>query len=139
MANEHSVLDTRTRPLPDKTVDDLWFDARVYAAYGSQWDRAEDSIALAMERQIASPEPMHDDVRDALRRVQESATLRPGIDDFEPFDGFASNHLGYGTAEDYWDTQRRFPYANKKREEQYRAMIKNLAAARNVIGRKVTL
>lgn len=139
-----NVLDTKTRPEPHKTADDLWFDMRCHSQYGSLWDRVEDGIALAMSREIHSSLPNDDDVRSAARQLQ--FIHKPRIDSVtignQPGGApswFKRDHLGMGGGENYWRTQDTFPIANRKRDDAYLRMLKNLEKARqaNVIARTV--
>lgn len=130
MAAEQSVLDTRTKPYPDKTADELWFDLRVYSQYGSMWERCEDSVALSMERAINTPLPANDDVRSALRLIQ-GGVARPRIDHFDVPAWFKYDHLGTpASGDNYWRTQETFPVANQQRDKAYAKMLKNLEKAR---------
>lgn len=132
-----SILDTKTYPEPDKTADDLWFDYRVGTQYGSLWERAEESIALTMEKAINSPLPKHDDVRGALQAIRAGESLRPRIDDFNVTAKFKRDELGQGAQENYWRTQGAFLSGNKQRDKAYKRMLANLAKARRILSKSV--
>jgi hypothetical protein len=129
------LTDTKTRPEPSKTVEDLWFELRVASLYGNLWERQENEIALHWGRAgVSVPE----DVSSLLGELKASAPRRrPGINDFYPDPGFRTDELGYGSGENYWRTQHTFPAQNVKRDKQYQQEIDKLKKARQVLARSV--
>jgi hypothetical protein len=144
-------LDTKTRPEPDKSADDLMFDALVYGQYGNMWGRIEDSIAQHMEHAISSPLPQNDDIRSALEAIRNGGLRLPRIENLH-FErdrsgnkrlrvpaSFKRDQLGMGTNEDYWRTQRSFLDSNQIRGKKHRQLLKELAKARKVLSRSVSV
>jgi hypothetical protein len=133
-------INTRTVPEPHKTVKDLWLDLRVATAYSGIWERTEDAIAQTMERQINSPSPRNDDVRDAIGRIRASSMpRRPSIEDLDPDPGFRTEELGEGSKTSYWETQKAFPEENRQRMRQHALELAKLEKARRarIISRSV--
>lgn len=129
-----NVLDTKTKPCPGYTADELWFWTRVYSQYGSLWERVEDEIAMAMEQEIKSMLPDDDDVKSAVRALQSQR--RPRIDSVE-LSGknrapswFVRDHLGRGANANYWRTQDMFLTENAKRQAEYQRTLARLELAR---------
>lgn len=129
-------MNTKTIPEPDKTASDLWFDYRCHSQYPAIWDRAEENVALIMQRELNGTLPNDDDARMAASFVARSGSPSYWMQFVDMPSWFSRDHLGgRGSMDNYWKTQHRFPEENRKRERAYLDRIAQLEKARKVLSR----
>lgn len=126
------VLNTKTVPEPEKTVDDLWLDARVFGQYGSLMERMRYGLPLEVEPQLP------DNDANALDYFLFHIPVRPRPDQFSVPGWFRRSSLGQGEGDNYWDNQIKLEHRNAKANKELERKKQELERARKarVLSRK---
>lgn len=124
-----------------EAINALWLEYRVANQFPTTWERAVAKIELIALRESQGTLPTQDDLAGLGPTLSGGRSAAYWMQQVEFHSGppawFIRDHLGIGTAVNYFDTQATLRSENERRRRQFDSMLDRLKTARVVLSRTV--